>query len=97
MTEIMIDRAVMAQRLAEVLARVDTLDGTLGARPTAPQAGIAAAMIGVIAAAGAEAAGVMADAERALAAIAVDVLDDLSLTDAEVGEVIQDLTDELDG
>jgi hypothetical protein len=97
MTDIYIERVNMTERLTEVLARVDDLDLALGARPSAPDGGIAAAMIGFIATAGGEAAGVMADVERLLAAVTVDVLDDLELTDAEVGEAMQDLTDELDG
>ena len=97
MSDIYVERDVMSDRLAEVLARVDGLDQALGQRPAAPDGGIAAAMIGLIATAGGEASGVMADAERALAAIADDVLADLELTDTEAAAVLDDLADELGG
>jgi hypothetical protein len=97
MSDIYVDRDNMTSRLGEVLDRVDDLDQALGRRPSAPDGGIAAAMIGFIATAGGEASGVMADAERALAAIATDVLADFALTDEEASVVLEDFADELGG
>lgn len=96
MTEISIDRVNMTERMEAVVDRVDELDTTLGARPNPPDGAIAAALIGFIATAGVEATGIFADATRALAAITGDVMADFELTDAEVGEAMDDLTSELE-
>ena len=96
MSEISIDRVNMTERMNTVVARVDDLDTTLGDRPSAPDGGIASALVGFIATAGVEATGIFADATRALAAITGDVMADFELTDAEIGEAIGDLTSELE-
>ena len=96
MSEIVIFRDDMVARMRDLLSRVDDADKALAARPTAPEGGIAAAMIGLIAAAGAEAVGASADASRALAAITIDVLEDSDLSETQIGQEFSDLRSEMD-
>lgn len=95
MTEIYLDRYNMERRLGEVLERVDALDSAVGKLPDAPDGGIATSFITFIASAGAEASGLAADTARALSAIAIDVIEDLSNTDAEIAAQLKQLEVEL--
>jgi hypothetical protein len=96
MTDIMIERGAMEERLDEHLGFIDEADRALAARPSAPDGGIASEMIGFIARVGGEAAGLAADTHRALTAIALDVINDLALTDEQVGEQFLDLLEQSD-
>jgi hypothetical protein len=96
MTEIVIDRVNMERILNLQTAASDSIDSALGGTPTAVDGGIASGMIAFIASAGAEASGLVADAHRALAAIALDVLDDASLTEAQMEDQLDDMTEGLE-
>ena len=75
--DIYIDRDNMQDRVGEVVERVDALDSALGDRPPAADGGPASALIGLIAAAGADAANEYGGAVRLLGAISVDVVKDM--------------------
>lgn len=94
--DIHLDRDNMMRRIGDLLARVDDLDKVLADRPAPVDGGVASAMIGFITVAGAQAAGTVADTHRALSAVVVDVLDDMTLTDAQVGDAFLEITDDLD-
>jgi hypothetical protein len=96
-TEIYVDRDNMSARIAELIARVDETEKALGDRPAMPDGGIASAMIGFIAQSGIEAVGLSDDLMRALGAVAEDVLADITLTDAEMGDQLGEFRDELEG
>jgi formiminotetrahydrofolate cyclodeaminase len=74
--DIYIDRDNVRGRMTEVVQRVDALDDALRDRPPAADGGAASALIGLIAAAGVEAANEYSGAVRLLSAITDDVLDD---------------------
>ena len=96
MTEISVAREAVAEELAGLLDVVDEVDRAIGDRPAAADGGIASALIGLIASAGADAAGTSADTPRALVAVALDVLDDFALTDEQVAEQLRDFTEEVE-
>jgi hypothetical protein len=91
MSTIAIDRYNMDRRLTDLVDCVDDVDTVLGRTPGVADGGIASAAIALVTSAAAESVGLAADATRALAAIADDVLDDLSLTEQQVTEALQDL------
>jgi len=95
MTTIALDRAAMDLRLADLVDRVDDLDRSLGRMPGPPDGGIASGMIALIATAAAEANGLAADIDRAVAAIALDVVKDLDATEDEVYDVFSGIDAEL--
>jgi hypothetical protein len=96
MTDISIDRVSMDKRMKEQVSDAADIDAPLGRMPPAVDGGIASAMIGFLVSAGAEAAGLVTDSHRALAAIASDVLDDLSLTEDEAVAELKKLHDEIE-
>lgn len=95
MSEIFIDREGMVGQMAKMLPVLDDLDAAAADWPTAAEGGIASAMIGFIAAAAAEAAWAVADNQRALIAVATDVLKDMELTEAQIGQELWDLNEEI--
>ncbi|WP_449283328.1 hypothetical protein [Leucobacter sp.] len=96
MTHIYLDRESMERRLADVIERVDAADTAIGGMPDTPDAGIATSLVAFIASAGAEASGLAADTARALSAIAIDVIDDMSNTDSMIAEQLREVERELD-
>jgi hypothetical protein len=96
-SEIAIDRTSMDRLMAVHVTDADAIDTVLGTLPDAVDGGIASAIIGFLVSATAEASGVVSDSYRALAAITVDVLDDMSLTDEQIGDEFESLQHEIDG
>jgi chromosome condensin MukBEF ATPase and DNA-binding subunit MukB len=94
--QIYFDRDNMERRMGDVVDRVDELDAALADIPSATDAGAVSALIGFIAAAGAEAANEYAGAVRLIGAITVDVAQDITATEEEVTDVISDLESELE-
>lgn len=93
---IYIDRDNMQDRLAEVVERVDALDAALADRPPAADGGAASALIGLIAAAGVEAANEYAGGVRLLGAITVDVLSDAFAAEQQRTDELARLEERLD-
>lgn len=93
---ISIDRENMERRMGDVVDRVDTLDAALGDIPGPADGGPASALIGFIAAAGAEAANEFAGAVRLIDAITSDVLADTLAVDEEIAEDLSDVEAELE-
>lgn len=93
---IYIDRENMVRRMGDVVDRVDELDAALTALPPEGDGGAASALIGFIAAAGAEAANEYAGAVRLIGAITEDVLQDAFATEAEIAEELAGIEAELE-
>lgn len=94
---IYIDRDNMERRMGDVMGYVDGLDAALGDIPAPADGGPASALIGFIAAAGAEAANEVSGAVRLIGAITSDVLSDTMAADEEIAEELSDVEDELEG
>ncbi len=94
---IYIDRDNMERRMGDVMGYVDGLDAALSDMPAPADGGPASALIGFIAAAGAEAANEVAGAVRLIGAITSDVLSDTMAADEEIAEELSDVEDELEG
>jgi hypothetical protein len=93
---IYMDRDNMERRMGDVVDRVDDLDAALTDVPPAVDGGSASALIGFIAAAGAEAANEYAGAVRLIGAITVDVMQNMSNTESEITDEISRLESELE-
>lgn len=94
---IYLDSDNVTRRMGEVLDLVGELDGALTGMPSAADGGAATALIGFIAAAGAEAANEYAGAVRLIGAITDDVLQDASHTEADITDEISRMEQELEG
>ncbi|MFV0427034.1 MAG: hypothetical protein ACK5KU_08365 [Beutenbergiaceae bacterium] len=95
MTGIYLDREGMEYRLEKLLAVVDSADEAIGELPDAPDGGIATSTIAFMVSVAAEAAGLFADTTRALGVISLDVVADISNTDAAVAEEFRRMEEEL--
>jgi hypothetical protein len=94
---IYIDRVNIERRMGDVVTLADELDSALGALPPAADGGRATALIGLIAAAGTEAANEYSGAVRLIDAITSEVLADASLTEEQITEELTGIEAELDG
>ncbi|WP_159500000.1 hypothetical protein [Microbacterium sp. 18062] len=94
---IYMDRDNMQRRMGEVVDRVDQLDEALTDMPPAADAGAASALIGFIAAAGAEAANEYGGAVRLIGAITDDVMQDTFATEDQIADELSSLEAELEG
>ncbi|KAA9136211.1 hypothetical protein [Microbacterium caowuchunii] len=94
-SDIYIDRDNMERRIRGIVGHVDALDKALRDIPGPADGGPASALLGFIAAAGAEAANEYGGAVRLIGAITVDVLKDISATEAEITDHLVDLKAEL--
>jgi hypothetical protein len=61
MSDILVERTMIEERMGVIIERTDAIDQALGAIPPAPDGGVATATIAFIATAGAEALGLTAD------------------------------------
>jgi len=93
---IYMDRDNMERRMGDVVDRVDDLDAALTDMPAAVDGGAASALLGFIAAAGAEAANEYAGAVRLIGAITVDVMQNMSDTETEIADELSRLESELE-
>lgn len=95
-TEISVDRVMMDLLLDRLIEKTDALDSSLSRLPAAPDGGIASALITFLTTASTEASGLVADGNRALDAVARDVLDNFAINDASGADELQEFTDELE-
>lgn len=93
---IFMDRDNMVRRMNDVVDRVDELDAALGGMPEGADGGTATALIGFIAAAGAEAANEFGGAVRLIGAITDDVMTGAFASEAQVADELSALESELD-
>lgn len=96
MSDIYLDRDNVERRMNDLIGRTDEVESVLGSMPPAPDGGSFSEMLAFIVGVGAQAAGLAADTHRALAAISIDVMNDMSLTEAEAGEEFEKLDDRLE-
>ncbi|GAB3604698.1 hypothetical protein GCM10027413_01070 [Conyzicola nivalis] len=86
MSDIYVDRTNMERLMTLQEEDADSNYTGLGAMPAAVDAGAATALIAFLATGAAEAAGIMADTHRVLAAITTAVVEDVTLTEEQIQE-----------
>jgi hypothetical protein len=95
MSKIEVERENMNELMERQVTDTDAIDTALGAMPGAVDGGIASAMIAFLASAAAESSGLVADSYRALVAITNDVLADVSLSEEQVADDLDKVTEEI--
>lgn len=90
MTEISLDRDGAEHILDKLEDSATAIDGPLQELPAMPDGGIASTLIALITRTGVEAAGVVAASYHSFHAVAIDVLDDMSLTEQDIAKELRD-------
>lgn len=90
MTEISLDRDGAELILDKLEEAADAIDSPLQSLPAMPDGGIASSLIALITRTGAEATGVVAASYHSFHAVAVDVLDDMGLTEQDIAKELRD-------
>lgn len=90
MTEISLDREGAEHILSKLEEAASGLDSPLQSIPAMPDGGMASSLIALITRTGVEAAGVVAASYHSFHTVAIDVLDDMSLTEQDIATELRD-------
>jgi hypothetical protein len=96
MSEISIDSGFILGRMNDQVRRIDSVDAAFSGFPEAVDGGRASSMIATLVAAAVEGGVLVADSQRALAAITIDVLKDTGLSEQQRRDELDDITKQLD-